>query len=67
MLSSNCCGGHLGFRRMPQINSVRGLSGIKAIPKCEVILTSGLQDIAFTSNCEQTDRHPDRLTVRAIP
>ena len=46
----NCCGGHLGFRRMPQINSVRGLSSIKAISKCEVNPTSGFQDIAFTSN-----------------
>ena len=46
----NCCGGHLDFRRMPQINSVRGLSSIKAIPKCEVNLRSGFQDIVFTSN-----------------
>ena len=46
----NCCGGHLGFRRMPQINSVRGLSSIKAISKYEVNLTSGFQDIVFTSN-----------------
>ena len=50
MLSSNCCGGHIGFRRMPQIDSVRGLGDIKAISKCEVNLTSGFQDIAFTSN-----------------
>ena len=49
-------GGHLGFRRMPQINSVRGLSDIKAISKYEVNLTSGFQNIAFTSNCERTDR-----------
>ena len=47
--SSNCYGGHLGFDRMPKINSVQGLSGIKAISKCEVNLTSGIQDIAFTS------------------
>ena len=47
------------FRKMPQINSVRGLSGIKAISKCEVNLTSGFQDIAFTSNCERTDGQTD--------
>ena len=29
--SLNCCGGHLDFGRIPQINSVRGLSGIKVI------------------------------------
>ena len=29
--SSNCCGGHLDFGSIPQINSVRGLSGIKVI------------------------------------
>ena len=29
--SSNSCGSHLVFRRTPQINSVWGLSGIKAI------------------------------------
>ena len=39
-----------GFRRTPQINSVRGHSGIKAISKCEVNLTNAFQDIAFTSN-----------------
>ena len=69
--SSNCCGGHLGFCRMPQINSVRGLSDIKAISKYEVNLASGFEDIAFTSNCErtdiQTDGLPDRRTDRAIP
>ena len=42
------CGGHLGFCRMPKINSVRGFSDIKAILKCEVNLTR-FQDIAFTS------------------
>ena len=71
MFSSNCCGSHLGFYRMPQINSVRGLSGIKAIPKDEVNLTPGCQDIAFTSNCERTDGPTDgwtaRRTDRAIP
>ena len=46
----NCCGGNLGFGRMPKINSVRGLSSIKAISKCEVNLTSAFQDIVFTSN-----------------
>ena len=45
--------------RIPTINSVRGLSGIKAILKCEVNPTSGFQDIAFTSNCERTDRQTD--------
>ena len=49
-LSSNCCGGHLGFHGMPKIDSVRGLGSIKAISKCEVNLTSGFQDIVFTSN-----------------
>ena len=48
--SSNCYGGHLGFRKLPQINSVRGLSGIKVISKCEFNLTSGFQSTAFTSN-----------------
>ena len=48
--SSNCCGSHLGFRRMPQINSIRGFGGIKAISKCEVNWTSCFQTIAFTSN-----------------
>ena len=48
--AKNCCDGHLGFRRMPQINSVQGLSSIKAISKCEANLTSGFQDIMFTSN-----------------
>ena len=41
--------GYLGFCKMPQIYSVWGLSGIKALLKCEVNLTSGFQDIAFTS------------------
>ena len=34
---SNCCGGHLVFRRMPQINNVRGRSGIKALSKMKSI------------------------------
>ena len=55
MVSSKCCGSHIGFHRMPQINSVRGLSGIKAILNYEVNLTRGCQDIVFTSNCERTD------------
>ena len=45
---------------MPKINSVRGLRSIKAISKCELNLTSGFQDIAFTSNSERTDRRTDR-------
>ena len=49
--------------RMPQINSVRGLSGIKAISKCEANQISSFQDIAFTSNCGRTDGWTDR----AIP
>ena len=49
-LSSNCCGGHLGFHKMPQINSVRGLSGIKVIYKCKFNPTCGFQSTAFTSN-----------------
>ena len=54
--SSNCCGGQLCFRRMPQINNVRGLSGIKATSKFEVNPTSGFQTIAFTGFVdEQTD------------
>ena len=57
----NCYGGHLGFRRMPKINSVRGLSSIKAISKCEVNPTSGFQDIAFTSNCGRTDGQGDSI------
>ena len=60
----------LVFCRMSHINSIQGLSGIKAISKCEVNPTSGFQDIAFTSNCEQmdgqtdgrTDGQPDRRT-----
>ena len=52
----------LVFVEYPQINSVRGLSGIKAISKCEVNLTSGFQDIAFTSNCERTDGQTDGRT-----
>ena len=47
---------------MPQINSIRGLSSIKAISKCEVNPTSGFQDIAFTSNCGRTDRRTDGQT-----
>ena len=35
---------------MPQVNSIRGLSGIKAISKYEVDLTRGFQATAFTSN-----------------
>ena len=64
--SSNCCGGHLGFRRIPQINSVQGLSDIKTISKCEANQTSGFQDIAFTSNCGWTNRHKDIRTDSAI-
>ena len=45
----NCCGGHLGFLRMPQINTVRGITGIKTISKCEVNPTCGFQATAFTS------------------
>ena len=50
-----CCATQAFFRRMPKINSVRGLSSIKAIPKCEVNLTSRFQNIVFTSNCGQAD------------
>ena len=42
------------FLQNAQNNSVQGLSGIKAILKCEVNPTSGFQDIAFTSNYERT-------------
>ena len=59
-LSSNCCDGHLGFHRMPKINSVGDLSGIKAISKCEANHTSSFQDIAFTSNCGRTAQQTDR-------
>ena len=38
--SSDCCGGHLGFLRMPKINNIRGLGSIKTILKCEVNPTS---------------------------
>ena len=58
---------HIGFLRMPQINSIRCLSGIKAISKREVNSTSGLQDIAFSSNCRRTDGQTDGQTDRAIP
>ena len=40
MLIFKLCGGHLGFCRMPRINSVRGLSGNKVI-----------FDFADTLNC----------------
>ena len=40
----------LFFVEGPQINSVRGLTGIKVKSRCEVNQTSGFQDIAFTSN-----------------
>ena len=52
--SSNWCGSHLGFRRMPKLYCVRSLSGIKVISKCEFNLTSSFQDIAFTSICVRT-------------
>ena len=48
--------------KMPQINSIKGLSGIKVISKCDVNPTSGFQDIAFTSNCQWTDRWLDGRT-----
>ena len=60
--SPNCCGGHFDFRRMPQINSFRGLSSIKAISKDEVNQISGFRDIGFKSNCGQTDGPTDRKT-----
>ena len=44
---------------MPQINSVRGLSSIKTISKCEVNPTRSFQDIAFTSNCGRMDGRTD--------
>ena len=47
---------------MPQTNSVRGLSSIKAISKYEVNQMSGFQDIMFTSNCGRMDRQMDRQT-----
>ena len=40
----------LVYVEMPKIDSVRGLSGIKAISKCKVNLTNAFQNIAFTSN-----------------
>ena len=52
---------------MTQINSIRGLSGIKVISKCDLNPTSGFQDIAFTSNCGRTDGQTDGQTDRVIP
>ena len=43
-------------------NSVRGLSGFKAISKCEANQTSSFQDIAFTNICGQTDGPTDGRT-----
>ena len=51
---------------MRKINSVQGLIGIKVISKCEVNPTSGFQDIAYTSNCGQTDRQTDRRPDRQM-
>ena len=64
--SSSCCGGHHVFRRMPQVNTVLGLSCIKAKSKstCEVNQTSSLKDIALTSNCGRTDRANPYFDVR---
>ena len=56
----------LVFVESPQINSVRGLSSIKAILKCKVNPTSGFQAIAFTSNCGRTDGQGDKKIVDLV-
>ena len=57
----------LVFCRMSHINSIQGLSGIKAISKCEVNPTSGFQDIAFTSKSRVSYHDPGFLFSATYP
>ena len=68
MLIFKLLGGHLGFCKIPQIDSDQGLSGIKAISKYEVNQTSGFK-ISHSQPIVEglTDEWTDGRTDRAIP
>ena len=55
-LSISCKGYNVNLQtavvccKMPQTNSIRSLSGIKVLSKCEINPPSGFKSTAFTSN-----------------
>ena len=58
-------GGHLGFRNIPKINSVRCSGGIKVISKCEFNPTSGFQSLLHSQAISCIDYNVNLQTIVA--